>query len=221
MGEKIMATNQVTITNKQINKGAKGILDLTGKLPQVLKQFEGLYKTVLPECDGMTVEEWMDAMGVHRWVGKNGAKKGYTPAALDEGWCESMKKYGDDGKVVENCIFRNVRGQYIVGELGSDDYKAYHVYTKEEAFKENPKPIVRYMLKGINRDRWTMRNILDGLKQTYYYDKHNKKSIDSDAAWANVEEVYILKKVVRTDKDGNKRVFTEPKQINRSKVLFV
>lgn len=190
-GRYIVMKTQVTISKKQENKGAKGILDLTSTLGQVLKQFEGLYAKSLPDCDGLTVEGWMSAHGVKRFE-KNGKKKGYTPALLMDGWHEGMKQ----DKVAY--VFKNVAAKYFphpedVEKLGLPDFEtACRVFTKEEAEKIDGKPISRYMLKAVPENKWSVNTILKGLKQGNNFEKENEKMMLSDLEWENLEEVYIV-----------------------------
>ena len=117
--ESIMKQTKITV--KQENKGKRGILDLTGQISQVLKQFEGIYTRKLPETDGLTVEDWMEAHGVPRFVTPKGVKKGYTPALINGGWREEMLEVNDSNKVMGNYIFKNVPAKYVMDE---DDKEA-------------------------------------------------------------------------------------------------
>lgn len=194
----IVMKTQVTITKKQENKGAKGILDLTSTLGQVLKQFDGIYGKVLPDTDGLTVEGWMSAHGVKRFEkeskGGNVTKKGYTPALLMDGWHEGMKQ----DKVAY--VFKNVAAKYFPTpeecvELNlpvTDKEIGFRVFTKEEAEKIDGTPISRYMLKAVPETKWSVNTILKGLKQGDNFDKENDKAINSDLAWDELEEVYIV-----------------------------
>lgn len=216
-----MATTQVTISKKQENKGAKGILDLTSTIGQVLKQFIGIYNKSLPDCDGMTVEDWMDAHGVHRFVGNNGKKGNYTPAKLMEGWHDDMKVKSDDGKVLHSCVFRNVPAKVVVDDPNDPNGVAYRVFTKEEAEKLDGKPISRYMLAEIPDNKWSVNTILKGLKQTRNFDKENEKSVESDLAWEDIEHVYIVTyKKVKNANTGADEVLRKVVEVEKSKVTF-
>lgn len=217
-----MSTTQVTITKKQENKGAKGILDMTSTLGQVLKQFEGLYTKALPDCDGLTVEGWMSAHGVKRFEkvskGGNVTKKGYTPALLMDGWHEGMKQ----DKVAYT--FKNVAAKYVPSPEEANDLNipvtegeiAFRVFTKEEAEKIDGKPISRYMLKAVPETKWSVNTILKGLKQGTNFEKENDKMILSDLAWESMEEVYI----VWYHKDENGNVSRVIKSVNKEFVRF-
>lgn len=214
-------STQVTITKKQENKGARGILDLTSHLSQVLKQFEGLWGKPLPDCDGLTVEQWMAAHGVNRFVNpKNGTKKGYTPALLMSGWHKGMKNTEAGG--IRAFVYRNVPAKYQPGpedvaRWGLKDFETFfRVFTKEEAEKVDGKPISRYMLTPIADNRWSVATILKGLKQGNNFEKENDKSVESDLNWESLEHVYI----VRFDKDKDGNVVRRIIEVNKELVQF-
>lgn len=214
----IMAT-QTTITKAQENKGAKGILDLTSQLSQVLKQFEGLYTKPLPECNGLTVEQWMGAHGVKRFE-KNGKKKGYTPALLMDGWHEGMKNV--DAKGTRAFVYKNVPAKYQpctedIERWGLKDFEtAFRVFTKEEAEKVDGKPISRYMLTPIADNKWSVATIIKGLKQKNNFEKENEKNVLSDLDWENTEHVYI----VRFDKNNDGNIVRRIIEVNKESVNF-
>lgn len=196
--ESIMA-KQVTITKKQENKGANGILDLTGQISQVLKQFDGIYGTKLPDTDGLTVETWMEAHGVPRFVTPKGVKKGYTPGLVNAAWADEMLSLDKDGKVSANYTYRNVAGKVQLGEDPTDPY--YRVYpSEEEALKEHGKSICVYKLVEVPKNRWSVKTILTGLMQTRDYAKHHEKSEKSIGEWEALEHVYI----VQTNDEGQR-----------------
>lgn len=199
---------QSTITRKQENKGMRAILDLTGQLSQVLKQFDGIYGAKLPDTDGLTVESWMSAHGVRRFVTPKGVKKGYTPALLNDGWCADMLLKSDDGKVMGNCVFKNVAAKYMREEDGFE--RAYRVYASEkDALDSEAKGISLYKLVQIPNNKWSVRMILKGLVQSEHYEKEDEKRTKSAEEWANVEECWIavkdeetkLMKAVKVSKD--------------------
>lgn len=212
---------QVTISKKQENKGARGILDLTSQLGQVLKQFTGIYDRTLPECDGLTVEGWMDAHGVHRFVAKNGSKKGYTPALLMEGWHFAMQSRNDEGKVVASRVFKNVPAKVVVSDPNDPEGKAYRVFTKEEAEKVDGKPISRYMLVDIPENKWSVSTILRGLKQTANFAKENEKAATSEANWEELEHVYIVTYVQgKNAQTGKEEYIRKVVEVQKSQVIF-
>ena len=215
-----MAT-QTTITKKQENKGAKGILDLTSTLGQVLKQFMGIYNKTLPDCDGLTVEDWMDAHGVHRFVGKNGKKGNYTPALLMDGWHEAMKLTNDEGKVQSSYVFKNVPAKILMDEPGNPDGVAYRVFTKEEAEKVDGKPISRYMLTAIEDNKWSVSTILKGLKQGNNFTKENDKMIEQELKWEELEHVYVVTyKKVKNAQTGATEVLRKVVEVDKARVEF-
>lgn len=206
---------QVTITKKQENKGARGILDLTSTLGQVLKQFTGIYGSTLPDCDGLTVEQWMEAHGVVRFAGKNGKKGGYTPALLMDGWHSGMKQV-ENGKTVCSYVFKNVPAKVMVSDPNDPEGKAYRVFTKEEAEKVDGKPISRYMLAEVPANKWSVSTILRGLKQTRNFDKENDKMVESDLAWEQIEKVYV----VRYDKKEDGEIVKVITEVPKTSVVF-
>lgn len=215
-----MSRTQNTITKAQENKGAKGILDLTSQLSQVLKQFDGLYSKQLPDCDGMTVESWMSAHGVYRFE-KNGKKKGYTPGLVMNGWHEGMKNVQESG--TRAFVFRNVKAKYQPSEedvikwgLKEDFSESFVVFTKEEAEKIDGKPISRYMLTPIADNKWSVATILKGLKQKNNFEKENEKKVMSDLAWEEYDELCI----VRYDKDSEGNIVRRIISVNKEQVTF-
>lgn len=197
---------QTKISAKQENKGRRGILYLTGQISQVLKQFEGIYTCKLEETDGLTVEDWMEAHGVPRFVTAKGVKKGYTPGLINGGWREEMLAVNDENKVMGNYIFKNVQAKYVMDE--EDKETSYRVFaSEEEALKEDGKAISVYRLALIDPHKWNVDTILKGLIQSRKYDKESQKSQESEEKWAAIEHCYIVKtegkerKVVEVSKD--------------------
>lgn len=216
----IMAT-QTTISKKQENKGARGILDLTSTLGQVLKQFIGIYGKQLPDCDGLTVENWMDAHGVHRFVGKGGKKGNYTPALLMNGWNDGMKRTNKKGEVVQSCVFKAVPAKIMIDDPNDPDGKSYRVFTKEEAEKVDGKPISRYMLVGIEDNRWSVSTILRGLRQSNDFAKEEAKRIVSDSTWENLKHVYIVRYVkAKNAKTGEEVTMRKVVEVDKLSVTF-
>lgn len=216
----IMKT-QVTISKKQENKGVRGILDLTSQIGQVLKQFEGIYNQTLPDCDGLTVEGWMEAHGVHRFIAKNGRKKGYTPTLLMEGWHFAMQTRDDKGKVVTSSVFKNVPAKVVVTDPNDPEGKAYRVFTKEEAEKEDGKPISRYMLVEIPENKWSVATILRGLKQSTNFAKENEKATTSEMTWEQLEHVYIVKYVkMKSAETGKEMMVRKVVEVSKDRVQF-
>lgn len=199
-----MATTQTTITKKQENKGARGIINLTSTMGQTLKTFQGIYGKPLPDTDGLTVESWMEWHGVSRPI--KGKRKGdYTPADIRGAWHENMKS-GAKGEVMS--VFKNVAAKYIVGEIGDPDCKQYRVFTREEAEKLDGKPLSVYKLVSVAGNKWSVATILKGLVQTRNYEKEYEKSEKSIEAFDAVEE-YCIVDVTRND-DGTYTRTIEP-----------
>lgn len=214
-----MAKTQNRISKKQENKGARGILDLTSTLGQTLRAFEGIYSKPLPECDGLTVEGWMSAHGVERFVTAKGVKKNYTPTLLMEGWHEGMK----NGK--QAYIFKNVAAKYGVAEseeeIMSGDIKAqYRVFTKEEAEKIDGKPLSRYMLQPVAANKWSVGTILKGLKQGNNFQKEEEKMLLSEIEWEKIENVYVVMYEERIDAAGRKETVRKVVEVNKAQVTF-
>lgn len=221
MGYFSIMKTQVTISKKQENKGVRGILDLTSQLGQVLKQFSGIYDHALPECDGLTVEGWMEAHGVHRFVAKNGSKKGYTPTLLMEGWHFAMQTRNEEGKVVTSSVFKNVPAKVVIAEPDDPEGKAYRVFTKEEAEKVDGKPISRYMLVEIPENKWSVATILRGLKQTTNFAKENEKATTSEMKWEQLEHVYIVKYVkMKNAETGEEMSVRKVVEVSKDRVQF-
>lgn len=195
---------QVAISKKQESKGFRGVIDLTSTMSQVLKQFDGIYSAVLPDTDGLSVEEFMAHFGVPRFtkVNKNGTvtKKGYIPTLINAAWNDSLLLKSDEGDVFGNLIFKNVPAKYMM--LDDDEReKSYRVYASEEdALSEDGKPISVYQPVEIPHNKWSVRTILTGLRQSKYYDKESKKSQESLTKWEDVKECWIVvtKGTVRT-----------------------
>lgn len=187
---------QIQITKKQESKGFRGIIDATSVLSQVLKQFDGIYSVKLPDTDGLTIEEWMEYMGVPRFTqtSKNGkvTKKGYTPGLINAAWDTNMLLRADNGDVFGNCVYKNVAAKYMM--MDSDEReRAYRVYSsEEEALATDGKPISRYQLVEVPKNKWSVRTILTGLRQSRHHDKESEKSKKSYTAWEEVEECWIV-----------------------------
>lgn len=193
------------LSAKQVNKGATAIVRLTGNLNQVLKQFMGIYATKLAGCDGLTVEAWMEAMGVKRFTStdKNGkeVKKGYTPGTIRAGWHKDM--LAEDGKMR---VFRNVAAKYKAA-----DGTIYDVYTREEAKKIDGKKVTCYMQVAVEDHKWSVNTIIRGLKQGHEYKKHEEKSVDSLLDFDEMKELCIIRKAGET---------REVVAINKDEVTF-
>lgn len=191
----------------------RGILDLTGQMSQVLRQFEGIYGRKLPETEGLTVEDWMEAHGVPRFVTKGGNKKGYTPALINGGWHDKMLLVNDENKVMANYIYKNVAAKYIIDE--EDKEKAYRVFTKEEAEKVDGKGISIYAQVEVPKNRWSVATILKGLIQSRNYEKESKKAAESDEKWEKIEHVYIVK-VEKVDGKIVRKII----EVSKDRVVF-
>lgn len=169
----------------------RAILELTGMLSQVLKQFEGIYSSKLEETDGLTVESYMTELGVPRFVTPSGVKKGYTPGLINHAWNDNMLLMSSEGKVMGNCIFKNVAAKYMRDENGGE--KAYRVFASEEAaLSAEGKAISRYQLVQVGATKWNVRTILKGLLQSKHYDKESEKAEDSEKSWAAIEHCWIV-----------------------------
>ena len=205
-----MATSATTLNAKQINAGTREILGKTSQLTQVLRQFETLYSEKLASCDGLTVEAWMSAMGVERFTvtKQNGKvqKKGYTPGTIRKGWNDSMQT--EEGKM---CVFKNVPAKYK-----DEDGTVYRVFTPEEAEKIDGKCVSRFMLSEIADDKWTVAIILRGLKQGRDFKKYNDRSVESEMAWEEMDNLCIIRVV----EDENGKQSREIVEIEKDEVYF-
>ena len=205
-----MATSATTLNAKQINAGTREILGKTSQFKQVLRQFETLYSEKLASCDGLTVEAWMSAMGVERFTvtKQNGKvqKKGYTPGTIRKGWNDSMQT--EEGKM---CVFKNVPAKYK-----DEEGTVYRVFTPEEAAKIDGKCVSRFMLSKIADDKWTVAIILRGLKQGHDFKKYNDRSVESEMAWEEMENLCIIRVV----EDENGKQSREIVEIEKDEVYF-
>lgn len=208
----IMATNG-TLNAKQINGGTREIISKTSQLTQVLRTFATLYTKKLPSCDGMTVEGFMSAMGVERFTTTNKSgkvtKKGYTPGTIRQGWNDSMQT--KEGKM---CVFKNVQAKYKDDK--DEDGTVYRVFTHEEAEKIDGKCVSRFMLSKIADDKWTVAIILRGLKQGRDFKKYNDRSVESEMAWEEMDNLCIIRVV----EDENGKQSREIVDIEKDEVYF-
>lgn len=204
-----MATSATTLNAKQINAGTREILSKTSQLTQVLRQFETLYNEKLASCDGLTVEKWMSAMGVERFTvtKKDGKvqKKGYTPGTIRKGWNTAMQTEGEKGKM---CVFKNIPAKWK-----DENGTVYRVFTPEEAAKIDGKCVNRFMLSEIADDKWTVAIILRGLKQGRDYKKYNDKSVESDLAWEEMDDLCIIRVVEKDGKEVREIVAVEKSEV--------
>lgn len=189
------------MTSKEMREGARNIRKMTKTLGQVCKCYEGLYRDVCVADSKLTVEDWMEKMGVPRFVAPNGKKKGYTPGLILGAWHPKMKKETLDGKVHAR-IFKNVKAVYTDANGAK-----YDVFTKDEAAKRvakggnNGAPIKCCTLVDIPTEGWSIDKIDTGLMQKFNYPKFAKTVSEDAEAWRNVEECYIV-----TEKEDGERV---------------
>lgn len=198
------------MSNATVRKGAQSILAKTGTITQVLKQLKGTYseklwksKDVPKNCENMTVGEYFAAMGVQRFVSDKGKVGDITPGTLAAGWNAGLKN--DDAM----CVFRNVKGVYV-DKAG----KKHNVYTAEEGARVDGKAISQYTLVSVAPTKWSINVILRGLMQGYTYEKEEKKMLDSQLDFANMEKVYIRKE----DADGHETL--ELIEVSKDDVKF-
>lgn len=211
----IMATN-VVLSASDERKGAKDILDLTGNLSQVCKQYEGIYSKSLPNTKGLTVEAWMSANGVERFVTKSGAKKGYTPGIILGAWHPMMKHKKADG-TFQASVYRVRPAKYT-----DADGETFDVFTYEEAQKRaslggnNGAVIKRTMLIPVPDTRWSVDTINKGLLQKWDYKKYEEREIEGDLAWEEVDKVYII----RESKNENGELVRNVEEVSKDEVTF-
>lgn len=192
------------LSTAQVNNGVKAIISTTSQLTQVLRAFVDLYDKELPNTEGLTTEAWMSAMGVERFVGKGGRKKGYTPGTIKAGWNPAMLT-----KEGNMCTFKNVRAKVKIGK------EVFPVYTREEAVKLDGKPVCQYMLSEIADDKWTVAIVLKGIKQSRDYTTHNDRAVESALEFEGLENLCIVRIV---EKDGKQ--VREIVAVNKSEVYF-
>lgn len=192
------------LTNSQVNNGVKAIINTTSQLTQILRTFAEKYGEVLLNTEGLTLEEWMSAMGVERFVDKNGRKKGYTPGTIKAGWEPAMLTA--EGKM---CTFKNVRAKVKVGK------EVFSVYTRTEAEKLDGAPVSRYMLTEIADDKWTVAIVLRGIKQSRNYTAHNDRAVVSESEFANLDDLCYVRIVQQGDKQVREIV-----AVNKNEVYF-
>ena len=196
----IMSVSQTTISKKQRNQAMQEIIEKTSTLSQVVKVFGGLYSSVLECCNGLTVEEFMSMYGVHRPVDKNGNKKPYSPISIMNGWHEGMKK----GKTAY--VFKNVCASYTplpedIERWGLKSHeKSFRVFTKEEAEKLDGQCIKRRMLVEVGENNWSIRTIMNGLKQGDDFKKEDKKREKTESEWESYKDLYVVR--IDKNKDG-------------------
>lgn len=188
---------QREISAKIARKCEKSIIAATSTLAQVLKQFDGIYGTKLPECDGMTVEEFMSFRGVERIVTKTGKKKGYAPAAIFGTWDSRLKR--ED----RAAILKEYGATYVMSaeqceelgvEHGEDMPCVFQVYNAENTTraKSSRRAIKRYLLRVVDDNKWSVATILKGLRQTANAEKEILRNNKLEDEWENYDKVYIV-----------------------------
>ena len=192
------------LSTSQVNNGAKAIISKTSQLTQVLRAFADKYDEELPGTEGLTTEAWMSAMGVERFVGKNGRKKGYTPGTIKAGWEPAMLTA--EGNM---CTFKNVAAKVKVGN------KVEWVYTREEAAKLDGKRVSRYMLVEVADDKWSIHIVMQGIKQSRDFAKHNDRAVESALEFAGLDDLCMVR---IAEKDGKQ--VREIVAVNKDEVYF-
>ena len=192
------------LSTSQVNNGVKAIISTTSQLTQVLRTFADLYDKELPNTEGLTTEAWMSAMGVERFVGKNGRKKGYTPGTIKAGWNPAMLTEAGNMQT-----FKNVRAKVKIGK------EVFPVYTREEAVKLDGKPVSQYMLAEIADDKWSVAIVLKGIKQSRDYTTHNDRAVESALEFAGLDDLCIVR---IAEKDGKQ--VREIVAVNKNEVYF-
>ncbi len=192
------------LSTSQVNNGVKAIISKTSQLTQVLRAFADLYDKELPNTEGLTVEAWMSAMGVERFVTAKGQKKGYTPGTIKAGWHNTMLT-----KVGNMCTFKNVRAKVKVGK------EVFPVYTREEAEKLDGKPVSQYMLAEIADDKWTVAIVLKGIKQSRDFTTHNDRAVESALDYEALTDLCIVR---IAEKDGKQ--VREIVAVDKNEVYF-
>lgn len=80
----------------------------------------------------------------------------------------------------------------------------------------NVRCISRFMLSEIADDKWTVAIILRGLKQGRDFKKYNDRSVESEMAWEEMENLCIIRVV----EDENGKQSREIVEIEKDEVYF-
>lgn len=206
----------MTLNKKEERNGARNIEELTGVLSQTLKLYEGLYTKKLKDTNGQTVETWMQAHGVERFVTKGGTKKGYTPGIIIGAWHPMMRKKLADG-TYKLSVYKQKTAMYV-----DTDGEKYYVFTAKEAAKRvefggnNGTPIKRTVLCEVPDTRWSVRTINQGLMQKYDQKKWAEKTATTTEAWEQVGLCYI----VMEEKSENGKTERIMMEVPKDEVIF-
>lgn len=186
-GHYIIMAKQNTMTVGQINKGWNAVVKETHTLNQVLKSFGGIMSKKLPELEGLTVSEFLTANGIEVVKGK------VSVSSIRKAWNVGMLV---DGKLA---IFKNVPALWTPEE-GSDlwekNVRSFRVCSKVEAEKYIKTgeftPFTMFKLVPVDDYRWDTAVIARAMKQGQKFDKNNDRAVESELAWEDMEEAYIV-----------------------------
>lgn len=178
------------ITRKQERTAKKELSSILGTLGQVLKLFGGKYDAPLGES-GMNTEEYMEYLGVPRFITPKGVKKGYTPALIKAAWADELKDTGASETVFYTYKTKYVR--VIDSDPNDPQGRDKRVYaSKEDALLGDAKKAMKvYTRVAIAFDKWNKDVLLNGLEQSKHIDKHVEKSTKSINAYETLEKVWI------------------------------
>lgn len=186
-GHYIIMAKQNTMTVAQRNAGWNAVCKETHTLNQTLKLFGGITSKKLPELEGLTIGQFLTQNGIAVNKGK------VTVGAIKNAW--------NPGMIVDNqlAVFRNMPVLWTPKEgdgLWEKKTRAFRVCTKEQA--ENYiktgeyTPLTVYTLLPVDDYRWSVEVIARAMKQGQDYETHNKKSVDSQLAYDEIDKLYIV-----------------------------
>lgn len=200
------------MTAKQQNKGWNAVVKETHTLNQVLKSFGGIMTKKLPDLEGKSVGEFLAANGIEVFRGK------VSVSALRKAW--------NGGMIIDNklAVFRNMPVLWTPKEgddLWEKNVRAFRVCTKVEAEKYvktgNFTPLTVYKLVAVDDYRWDTAVIARAMKQGAKFSDNNDRAVESELAWNDLEEAYIVYDVV-TESTGE--VVRKMRRIAKSEVKF-
>lgn len=182
------------MTAKQQNAGWNAVVKETHTLNQVLKSFGGVMSKKLPELEGLTIGKFLAANNIEVVKGR------VTVSAIRKAWNAGML-VGD-----KLAVFKNVPVLWTPEEgddLWEENVRSFRVCTKEEAEKYvntgEFTPTTVFKLVAVDDYHWSTDVIARAMKQSFRFKKHNDRAVESQLAWENLEETYIVYDVVEKE----------------------
>lgn len=210
-GHYIIMAKQNTMTAKQQNAGWNAVVKETHTLNQVLKSFGGIMSKKLPELEGLTVSEFLTANGIEVTKGK------ISVSAIRKAWNAGMLV---DSKLA---VFKNVPALWTPKEgndLWEKNVRAYRVCSKEQAEKYvktgEYEPFTMFRLVAVDDYRWDTAVIARAMKQEQKFDQNNDRAVESELAWEDMDEAYIVYDVVESDGKSTRRM----RRVSKDEVKF-